>query len=264
MNSHRKQIKKWKDFSNVLGHIVLHQEHFGVLDNGNSCVLLFNIESGERMTTIGSYGNGPGEFYSLTGAAFNRQGELYVSDALLGRIQVFDTSGMYVRLFSGSIESPYGLAFTAEDNLVACDGQNHQVRIFSPHETLLRTLGSFGSEPSEFNGPRDVCVSRDGKIIVADSKNSRVQIFDGTGMFLGSIGPFQYPTALAAGVGGEIAVVDFHHTSSDVHIFSCMGELLFKIQCPKTLKFRPRGVAIDKEGCLMVAYHDKVDLHRIV
>jgi DNA-binding beta-propeller fold protein YncE len=263
MNSNRKQVRNGAPFSNSLGHIAVCRENFVILDNGHNLALVFNLESGRCMATIGSRGVGPGAFGSLTGAAFNGRGELYVSDALLGRIQVFDTSGVYVRLFSGRVECPRGLAFTLTDNLIVCDSQKNQVRIFDEYGRLACAFGSFGSKPGEFDGPRAVCVARDGKIIVADSGNSRVQIFDCQGGFLGLIEPFQHPLAVAVGRGGEIAVVDFHHTSSNVHVYSAVGELLYKIQCPKEADAGPRGIALDGTGRLIVAYNNMVDIHQL-
>jgi DNA-binding beta-propeller fold protein YncE len=164
MNSKRKQIAECRELelSNYLGHIAVHNQHFVVLDNGNSHVLVYEIDSGWCVATVGSHGEDPGQFYSLTGAAFSSKGELYVSDACLGRIQVFDESGAYLRLFSDRIEYPYGLAFTDTDDLVVCDAKNHQVHVFNMYESLVLSLGTFGKDESQFDSPRAVCVARDG------------------------------------------------------------------------------------------------------
>jgi hypothetical protein len=265
MNTKRVQVKSGSGIcSNFLGHIAVHGQHFVILDNGNSHVLQYNLESGLYMATIGSHGEGPGQFRSLTGVAFNSRGELHVSDAWLQRIQVFDEGGNYMRVVSFRVECPYGLAFTVENDLVVCDTNNDQVLVLSEYNTRVFAFGSPGKENGEFNGPCAVCIGRDGQIIVADSGNCRVQIFDKKGNFAGSIAPFRCPIAMAVGVGGEIAVGDFHHTKSNVHVYGSGGDLLETIQCPQGVDLGPRGVAMDKEGRVLVAHDNTVELYVMV
>jgi len=71
----------------------------------------------------------------------------------------------------------------------------------------------------------------DGSIAVLDWDNLRVQIFDGEGGFVRSIGskgkgPGQMinPLSVAVGAGGEIIVGDYQR--KDVQVFSKEGELL--------------------------------------
>jgi len=42
-------------------------------------------------------------------------------------------------------------------------------------------LGTRGSEPGSFTWPRGVAIGPDNSIVVADSSNHRVQIFDNSG-----------------------------------------------------------------------------------
>ena len=86
--------------SNGCRGIALHGEgselRMAVYDFVKKCVAMFNVESGERMATVGSYGEGPGQFRLPYGVAFSRAGELYVGDSNLHRISVFDRQGRYV------------------------------------------------------------------------------------------------------------------------------------------------------------------------
>ena len=90
-------------------------------------VIVLNMESGEKVASVGSKGKGPGQFLCPTGVAYSRTGELYVSDASLDRILVFDREGGYVRAIGergsgqGQLCGPLGLCFTADGNLVVVD-----------------------------------------------------------------------------------------------------------------------------------------------
>ena len=48
-------------------------------------------------------------------------------------------------------------------------------------QTLLMTFGSRGSQPGLFTWPRGIAVGPDNSIVVADSSNHRVQIFNEQG-----------------------------------------------------------------------------------
>jgi peptidylamidoglycolate lyase len=63
---------------------------------GNSRVAKFSA-SGKYMGSWGSYGNKAGEFIIPHGIAIDRKQNLYVADRQNNRIQVFDTSGHFIK-----------------------------------------------------------------------------------------------------------------------------------------------------------------------
>jgi len=250
--------------------IALHgkgsEQRMAVADVENKCIFIMNVESGERVATVGSEGRGPGQFENLTGVAFSATGELYVSDVDLHRISVLDHEGRYVRCFGevgrgeGQFNCPEGLCFTADGNLVVADVWNHRVQIVREDGTFVRSFGSLGSEDGQFDCPFDVSVGPDGSIAVLDFSN-RVQIFDGEGRFLRRIGSkgdgpghVMNPVEVAHGAGGEIILADMDR--KDVQVFSGEGELLQIIGADGDSKVawhgRPWGVAVDAEGRIAV------------
>lgn len=54
----------------------------------------------------------------------------------------------------------------------------------------LFQLGGRGSEPGSFTWPRGIAVGPDNCIVVADSSNHRVQVFDSNGMFVKQFGEY--------------------------------------------------------------------------
>jgi hypothetical protein len=64
-------------------------------------IIIFNVESGVRVATVGSEGNGPGQFSWPGALALSSAGELYGCDSQRDRIQVFDRQGTYLRRIGG-------------------------------------------------------------------------------------------------------------------------------------------------------------------
>ena len=94
----------------------------------------------------------------------------------------------------GQFDEPAGLALDEDDNLLyVADTENNRVQVFEmvtgstcPSGTdevidgvcFVELLGSFGSDPGEFNNPMGLALDpATGSLYIADSDNHRVQIF---------------------------------------------------------------------------------------
>ena len=77
--------------------------------------------------------------------------------------------------------SPTGLAFDGSGNLFVLDPQLFQVAIVDRNGELVRTVGSQGGGPGEFNIPTTQVVWRDGRFAVADMGHNAYQLFDPDG-----------------------------------------------------------------------------------
>ena len=61
---------------------------------------------------------------------------------------------------------------------MVCDEGNHRVQVFELNGTFITKFGSLGGQRGEFNGPRSTANLSDGRIVVSDVYNNRIQIFD--------------------------------------------------------------------------------------
>ena len=61
---------------------------------------------------------------------------------------------------------------------MVCDERNHRVQVFELSGKFVAKFESKGSESGEFMNP--VCTANigDGRIVVRDTNNSRIQLFD--------------------------------------------------------------------------------------
>ena len=59
--------------------------------------------------------------------------------------------------------------------------------MFTEDGSFVRTFGSEGDGDGELDEPSGVCVDHTGRIIVADTNNERLQIFEEDGSFVCSV-----------------------------------------------------------------------------
>jgi DNA-binding beta-propeller fold protein YncE len=92
-------------------------------------------------------------------------------------------------------------------NLYVSDGYgNARVHQFSGSGELIRSWGEPGTDPGQFNLPHGIAVLPDGRVLVADRENDRVQIFSPDGEYLDQWTNVQRPTQVFAGPDGLVYV----------------------------------------------------------
>ena len=227
----------------------------------------------------GERGSGPGQFSDPTGIAV-AGGEVFVSDARNGRIQVFDFDGDFKRQFSGDgagrLGRPMNLTVHG-DELYVADYWNDRIQVFGLDGTPKRTIGRKGSGPGEFDAPGGVAVADNGDLFVADFHNQRVQRLRPDGGFVRQWGTtrevgigggeFNYPTDVSLASDGTIYVADGYNDR--VQAFAPDGIFLRKWGGPFAMNvFGPfngwfttvTSVAIGPHGNVFVAdfYNNRV------
>ena len=145
---------------------------------------------------IGGFGEEDGKFDSPQSIAVNDAGEIFVSDTFNRRLQKFDSTGNHLLTFGtfgegeGEIFAPQGIAFAANGDLLVVDSMNKIVR-YSQNGDFISEWGKdySSSEPDsdDFYYPTDVAVDDNGMIYVADHGNYRIQIYDSTETYIGTI-----------------------------------------------------------------------------
>jgi len=164
--------------------------------------VLFYTPAGELVperTIGGKNGRGPGEFGFVTDVAQDSAGNYYVGEyGDFDRIQKFNPAGEFVLQWGsrgsdpGEFLRPQGLAIDRRDWLWVADASNHRLQVFDVSTavpTLIKILGSPGSEPGSFNYPFQIWIDEDNDWVwVCDMGNHRIQAFTSEGDFVQSIG----------------------------------------------------------------------------
>jgi hypothetical protein len=83
---------------------------------------------------------------------------------------------------------------------------NCRIHHFSASGTLLNSWGEVGSGPGEFRIPHGICLLPDGRLLVADRENDRIQVFRTDGSYLGEWDDIQRPSGLALTSQGDVVV----------------------------------------------------------
>lgn len=155
-------------------------------------------------------------------------GTRYVIDHQLNRVFHQDAEGNLIRSWGGSGSAPglfndaWGIAVDARGDVYVADTFNHRVQKFDANGNLLRTWGQPGvsNAPGEgtftfFFGPRAIAFDRNGRVLVSDTGNKRVQVFDAEGNFITQFGEpgeapgqFNEPVGIAVDEQGLIYVAD--------------------------------------------------------
>jgi len=80
---------------------------------------------------------------------------------------------------------PADIAFLSDGSFLIADGYgNSRIVKFDRNGKFLKTWGTKGKGPGEFNLPHGVTVDSQRRIYVADENNQRVQVFDEDGKYL--------------------------------------------------------------------------------
>jgi len=115
-------------------------------------------------------------------------GNLYLLSEGMGRVYVYDRNEKFLYKFgqkggeSGKLARPRGLAVDDRAGRVyVVDYQRHAVSAFSLQGEFLFEFGGMGQARGWLNYPSDVCVDSFGRIIVADTFNHRIQIYEVVG-----------------------------------------------------------------------------------
>ena len=235
---------------------------------------------------------GEGLFTNPHGITIGPDDRVYCTDAGDHTVRIFTPSGTLlqtlgapgvasdsgigddyrsIRRGAPPFNRPTNLAIAPTGDLYVSDGYgNARVHCFSPDGALRFSWGEPGTGPGEFNLPHAVAVAADGRVLVADRENSRVQLFSPRGEYLTTWTDVSRPDDLAIDPQGHVFVVelsvnvgawgkqppDLSAPPSRCSVFDLDGRLLARWgshdPCAPGSFFAPHGVCLDSRGDLYV------------
>jgi sugar lactone lactonase YvrE len=228
----------------------------------------------ERDSVYYSFPEKGTRFTSPIDIAIDNKGIIYVTDSKEAVVKVFRDNGKkYVgELGRGIMNRPTGITFNriTEEILVA-DTKNSEIIRYNTHNrTVKGIIGKEGSAEGLFYNPTNINTDQNGRIIVSDSLNFRVQVFSPEGKFITAFGSagdspgyFARPKGIAADSDGNIYVVDALFDT--VQIFNSEGQLLMDFGQPGGSYgefWLPSGIYIDRDDRIYVSdsYNHRVQV----
>jgi peptidylglycine monooxygenase len=151
------------------------------------------------------------------GIAVDARDRVLVVDRDAHEIVGFNTAGEVVLRLGRRHQPSFGQPFNhPTDVAVAADGEfyvsdgygNSQVHRFAADGRHLASWGRPGSGRGEFSTPHAIWVDRQGRVLVADRENDRVQVFDRDGHYLAEWRGFYHPMDLWEDGEGNVVVSD--------------------------------------------------------
>lgn len=227
--------------------------------------------NGGLIASFGSRGKGPGAFSGPTRLAGNDRDEVFVVDTKNRRIQVFNLEDADGEALPIATQGPASARVSSSEQLndgvtdLTLVASGDQLRLFGASGRVLRkgletsVLGASGRGAGEFRGPQGVDLLADGRLVVADTGNHRVQLV-ATGRAATVIGErgkdpgfFSAPEDVAVNSQGMIYVADTGNSRVQIftdqgifmHEFGRAGKVKKDARVPLDLFVAPSALVID-------------------
>lgn len=236
--------------------LALSEGHLHVCDTILGAIEIFDLER-KRARYFAPMGEG--RLQTPINISIDRDGTRYVTDTGRNQVLIFAKDDSYVGAIGLKDElKPTDVAISG-DRLLVTDLKGHAVRVYQKADRKL--LFSIPRDPNAAKGklfsPTNVAVDKAGHIVVSDTGGFAVQVYDGEGNFLRSIGQqgvapgmFARPKGVAVDREGRIYVVDA--ATQVVQIFDAEGRLLMFFGQPGTSEegdlYLPAAVKIDYDN----------------
>lgn len=178
---------------------------------------------------IGSTGSAPGQISGPSDVAFDSAGNIYVADTNNNRIEKYSPTGEFLAVAGGfsssdlTFNQPWSMTVTSDGTVFVADTWEHKIVRLDADLKKTKEWGSggqtdAGGDPFKLFGPREIALTADGHLLVADTGNGRVIEYTQDGDFVRQFGskgksgdPLQFdePVGIAAGINGDIYIADF-------------------------------------------------------
>lgn len=173
----------------------------------------------------------------------------------------------------GPFNRPTNIAVAPSGDLYVSDGYgNARVHRFDADGELVQSWGEPGDGPGELHVSHGVAVTADGRVVVADRENERLQFFTADGEFLEQWTDVQRPTNIAIDAAGRLHVAELSYRAGErslrrgelpndlpgrMSVFDDDGALLARWggtePCTPGSFVAPHDVAVDSRGDVYVA-----------
>jgi len=169
--------------------MTIHDQKLYVTTRGG--IMIGDLE-GNLITTYGKRGRAPGEFQYPSGITIDQDGNLYVADSQNYRVQALNKDGeplwQYGKplppgeavMFQGKDRKfglPASIALSDNGHLFVVDGLNSEIVVLNTKGEVIETIGDIGHDDGFFYYPAGIAYAGQGKLVLADKFNDRVQVF---------------------------------------------------------------------------------------
>ena len=201
------------------------------------------------------------------GVVINQRGEVVVTENSGHCVSVFRPNGEKIRSFGtqgfdrGQFKNPRGVTMDNDGNIIVLD--NHRIQKFSADFKFIKTIGTRGSGPMQFECPKDIAFNPYNNMLYVVDKNSCIQVLKTNLAFFSMFsqrgvcnGQLNEPCGIACDSNGKIYIVDFGNNR--VQVFSAEGKFLRILvggDLGKGGFCKPIGVTVDSADTVYVSLY---------
>jgi DNA-binding beta-propeller fold protein YncE len=160
-----------------------------VVDTQQDQVLVYDADTLKLLRRIGTGGKNhylttPGDFAAPQGVALDKDGNVYVTDTLNNRVEIFDADGVFISLFGkhgdgpGYFARPKGIAVDGDGHIWVADEMEDRLQVFNREGQLLTYIGTgHGELPGQFKALVGVAIDKQNRVFTTEQYPGRLQVF---------------------------------------------------------------------------------------
>jgi streptogramin lyase len=223
----------------------------------------FFTRDGKLVKAVGD----DGLFQNAHSVTIDSKGSLWVTDAASHLVQKFSPDGRVLMTLGkkgvagdnaarDSFNQPNHVAIAPNGDIYVSDGyQNSRVVHFSGNGQFIRIIGGVkGSQPGQLQLPHGVALDSKGRILVNDSDNQRVSIFDKDGKFVEA---WPFPSRGGIQVTADDTVYISDVNAGIVNIVK-NGKRIDSVSAD-----RAHGMGVDTDGSIYVSGASRMTVMKI-
>ena len=189
--------------------ILLYRDSIYITDWKQCAIFQFDLNTHQFMKRLGEKGSGKCEFNIPRSLAIGPDGDLYVAEDSNNRISVLDISLSFKRFIQHKmILFPMDVQFTDNNMLILSFDSLHRVHLFTLQGKYIKSTISIESSSLTCF----FCLDRANNILVSNSHENLVQVYNEEGKLLHTLGKGQIhlPNGLATTRSGRLIVASCH------------------------------------------------------
>ena len=159
-----------------------------VVDTQADQVIVYDADSLKEKRRIGTGGKHhelttPGDFSAPTEIAIDKDGNIYVTDTMNYRVEIFDADGNFISQFGrhcdgpGCFAHPKGIGLDSDGHIWVADPMLDLLQAFDREGQLLGVVGGHGGLLGQFSSLDGVYIDKNNRIFTAEQYPGRVQQF---------------------------------------------------------------------------------------
>jgi DNA-binding beta-propeller fold protein YncE len=160
-----------------------------VVDEQQDLVLVYDADNLKLLRHLGTPGKKhtstlPGEFGGASNVAVDSDNNVYVTDTMNNRVEIFDADGNFISQFGkhgdgpGYFARPKGIAVDCDGHIWVADQYQDRVQVFNREGELLTYIGDVhASGLGQFRALVGIAIDKQNRVFTTEQYPGRMQMF---------------------------------------------------------------------------------------